>query len=76
MAETSNRHANLSLSQGPEGQTITARVPVDCSEEDFVRVARATYGLINKLTGCHCASGRIKAVIEDVFNEAVRVELT
>jgi hypothetical protein len=69
------RHANLKLSNGPDGQVITARVPLDCSEEEYVSVARATYSMIARLTGVHCASGRIKAVTEDVYADAVRVEL-
>ena len=70
-----HRHASLKLSNGTNGQVITARVPFDCSQEDFVQVSRAVYGLINKLTGCHCASGRISAVVEDVFADAIRVNL-
>jgi hypothetical protein len=40
-----------------------------------VQVSRAAYGLINKLTGCHCASGRISVVVEDVFAEVIQVNL-
>jgi hypothetical protein len=70
-----HRHASLKLSNSTNGQVITARVPFECSEEDFVKVSRAAYGLINKLTGCHCASGRISFVVEDVFAEAIQVNL-
>jgi hypothetical protein len=70
-----HRHASLKLSNGTNGQMITARVPLECSEEDFVNVSRAAYGLINRLTGCHCASGRISFVVEDVFAEVIQVNL-
>jgi hypothetical protein len=70
-----HRHASLKLSNGANGQVITARVPLECSEADFVQVSRAAYGLINKLTGCHCASGRISVVVEDVFAEVIQVNL-
>jgi hypothetical protein len=70
-----HRQASLKLSNGTNGQVITARVPLECSEADFVQVSRAAYGLINKLTGCHCASGRISVVVEDVFADVIQVDL-
>jgi hypothetical protein len=74
-AEHGERHASLKLSQGPNGQVLTARIPLDCSEEDFLRVGRTAYGLINKLTGCNCASGRISFVVEDIYADVIRVNL-
>ena len=70
-----DRHATLKLSPGEHGQILTCRVPVQCSLEDFQRVATNAYGLINKLTGCNCMSGRISFVVEDVFAEVIRVNL-
>ena len=63
------------LSSTEKGQVITAGVPLDCSEADFVAVSRQAYALINRLTGCHCASGRVSYVVEDGFAEAIRVDL-
>ena len=63
------------LSSTEKGQVITASVPLDCSEADFVAVSRQAYALINRLTGCHCASGRVSYVVEDGFAEAIRVDL-
>ena len=72
---TAQRHATLRLSSTEKGQVITAGVPLDCSEADFVAVSRQAYALINWLTGCHCASGRVSYVVEDGFAEAIRVDL-
>ena len=58
-AQHAQRHASLKLSGGPNGQVLTARVPLELSEDDFVEVGRAAYRLIHRLTGCNCASGRI-----------------
>ncbi len=69
------RHATLKLSHAEHGQVLTCRVPVQCSLEDFQRVATNAYGLINKLTGCNCMSGRISFVVEDIFAEVIRVNL-
>ena len=69
------RHANLKMSHGPNGQVLTAHVPHDMSEAEFQNVAREAYRVVNRLTGCNCMSGRISFVVEDVFAEAIRVEL-
>lgn len=74
-AQRGQRHASLRLSSTEKGQVLTARVPLECSEADFLHVARSAYGLINRLTGCQCASGRISFVVEDVFAEVIQVEL-
>jgi len=74
MAQT-QRHANLRPSSTEKGQVITAAVPLDCSETDFLAVSRQAYALIKRLTGCHCASGRVSFVVEDGFAEAIRVDL-
>lgn len=74
-AQHVQKHATLRLSAGEKGQVLTARVPLDCSEAEFVKVSVAAYGLINKLTNCNCASGRISFVVEDIFNEVIQVNL-
>ena len=69
------RQATLSLARGPEGQVLTARVPNDITDRDFADVAPHVLGLIRKLTGCNCLSGRIKVVIEDDFADVINVSL-
>lgn len=70
------RHATLKLGTTEHGQQVlTCHVPLHCSLEDFQRVATNAYGLINKLTGCNCMSGRISVVVEDSFAEVIRVNL-
>ncbi len=74
-AQQVQRHASLKMSNTEKGQVLTAHVPPDCSEADFVEVSRRAYALINRLTGCNCLSGRISFVVEDVFAEAIQVNL-
>ena len=74
-AQHTQRHAALRLSSSEKGQTLSARVPLDCSEADFLHVARQAYGLVNRLTGCNCFSGRISFVVEDVFADVIQVNL-
>jgi hypothetical protein len=74
-ASTEARRATLRLSSGEKGHVLTARVPLETSEADFLEVSRQAYNVINKLTGCHCASGRISFVVEDVFAEVIEVNL-
>jgi len=71
MSKPSERHATLSLA----GQVLTARVPKDINEKEFAHVASSAFGLVGKLTGCNCLSGRIRVVVEDIFADVVRVEL-
>jgi hypothetical protein len=73
---TASRHARLTLEKGESGPTLRTQVPLDLSEEDFVKVATSAYGLIHNLTGCNCLSGRISFVVEDVFNEVIQVQLS
>lgn len=72
---TKTRQATLQLSQSPTGQLLTARVPSDLTEEDFKKVGQAAFGMIHKLTGCNCMSGRISFVVEDNFADVIRVDL-
>ena len=73
--EKSGRYASLQLTNSPSGQVLTARVPSDLSEKDFAVVGSTAFGLIHKLTGCNCMSGRISFVVEDNFADVIRVEL-
>ena len=70
-----DRHATLKLNHGPAGQNLVARVPHNLSEEEFIRISKSAYGLINKLTGCNCMSGRISFVVEDMFSDVIKVQL-
>ena len=72
---TQKRQATLKLSSTDKGHTLVARVPGEISEEEFLRVGRAAYGLVNKLTGCNCMSGRISFVVEDVYSDVIQVNL-
>jgi ethanolamine utilization microcompartment shell protein EutS len=49
-------------------------VPTELSADEFLKVAEVGYGLINRLTGCNCLSGRISFVVEDNFAEVTRVQ--
>lgn len=67
------RHAQLKLEHGPGGLALRAHVPATLSEAEFVRVATNAYGLINKLTGCNCMSGRISFVVDDIYSDVINV---
>jgi len=67
--------ASLRLASGPEGQVLTAKVPGDFNDKDFAHLGQALVGVIRRLTGCNCLSGRIRVVIEDDFADAIRVDL-
>lgn len=75
MPTSSERYATLKLTNGPTGQVLTARVPTDINEKEFAVVGSSAIGLIKKLTGCNCMSGRISFVVEDIFADVIRVEL-
>lgn len=74
-AEHGGRYARLKLTNGPTGQVLTATVPSDITPENFAVVGRETLGLIQKLTGCNCLSGRISVVVEDDFVDVIQVDL-
>jgi hypothetical protein len=69
------REATLQMAHGPSGQVLTARVPSDLDEAGFAAVGKSAFGLIRKLTGCNCMSGRISFVVEDNFADVIRVQL-
>ncbi len=73
--QNQQRYADLKMSKGPSGQVLTASVPSNISDEDFAAVGRSALGLIRKLTGCNCISGRISFVVEEQFADVIRVEL-
>jgi hypothetical protein len=74
-AAQSKLHASLRLANGPEGQVLTAAVPSDINDKEFAAVGQAVLGLIRRLTGCNCLSGRIRVVVEDDFADVIRVDL-
>jgi hypothetical protein len=73
MTEGAERGAELVLERGHAGPVLKAKVPIEMSEAEFGRVASSAYGLISRLTGCNCLSGRISFVVEDVFAEVIQV---
>ncbi|HZS45258.1 MAG TPA: hypothetical protein VFC63_09175 [Blastocatellia bacterium] len=75
IAAVEKRHASLKLSNTAEGQVLTASVPSDITDEDFHVVGTRALGLIKKLTGCNCLSGRISFVVEDNFAQVIQVDL-
>ena len=68
------RHATLKLTNTPSGQVLT-KVPSDLTDKDFASVGSDALGLIRKLTGCNCMSGRFSFVVEDNFADVIRVDL-
>jgi hypothetical protein len=75
MPTSTDRQATLKLSNGPLGQVLTAKVPSDINEKEFAALGTSAIGLIRKLTGCNCLSGRISFVVEDNFADVIRVDL-
>jgi hypothetical protein len=73
--EHGKRQASLKLTSGPTGQVLTARVPSDVTDKDIAHVGATALGLIRRLTGCNCLSGRISFVVEDQFADAIQVHL-
>ena len=73
--ERHGRAAVLTMSNGHLGQTLTASVPGNITDDDMAAVGRHALGLIRNLTKCNCLSGRISFVVEENFGDAIRVEL-
>jgi hypothetical protein len=69
------RYATLNVNSGAAGQVITAFVPKDSTEKDLAKVTSSAIGVVKKLTGCNCLSGRVRFVVEDMFADTIRVEL-
>lgn len=70
------RFATLTFAHTDMVPTLTARVPLEISREEFGNVVANAYDLVSKLTGHPCMSGRIKFVVEDLFlNDLTRVDL-
>ena len=76
MTSAIERAATLRLERHEAGPVLKANVPTELSAEEFVKVAEAGYGLINRLTGCNCLSGRISFVVEENFAEVTRVQFS
>ncbi len=70
-----SRHATLKVTNTPSGQVLSARIPSDLTEKEFAAIGSSAFGLVRKLTGCNCLSGRISFVVEDNFADVIRVEL-
>ena len=76
VAEQGGRQATLKLENTPSGQVLKARVPSDLTEKDFAAIGSSAFGLIRRLTGCNCLSGRISFVVEENFADVIRVQLS
>ncbi len=76
MTHPIERAATLRLERQEAGPVLKAAVPSDLSADEFLKVAEAGYGLINRLTGCNCLSGRISFVVEENFAEVTRVQFS
>ena len=72
---TKGRVAQLSLVKGLDASVLKVSTPGDFGDKDFHLVSKSILELIHKQTGCNCLSGRIKVVIEDDFDEVIRVDL-
>jgi len=72
---TKGRIAQLSLVKGLDASVLKVSTPGDFVDKDFQIVSKSILELIRKHTGCNCLSGRIKVVIEDNFDEVIRVDL-
>jgi len=70
------RSASLKLSNGPQGQVLTATVPPDISSNELEKVALNTFGLISQLHHCTCLSGRVSVLIQEGFGEVINVDLS
>lgn len=75
-ATEEGRHATLKLTNTASGQVLSAKVPGDVSDKDMAAIGTAALGLIRRLTGCNCMSGRISFVVEDNFADVIRVDLS
>lgn len=69
------RTAELSLVKGIDESVLRVAAPGDLADKEFAVLGRSILELIRKQTGCNCLSGRIKVVIEDDFNDVIRVDL-
>ncbi|UTP40328.1 hypothetical protein M9M90_03890 [Phenylobacterium sp. LH3H17] len=74
-ATTKGRYAQMSLVKGLDSSVLKVSTPGDFVDKDFSIVSKSILELIHKHTGCNCLSGRIKVVIEDDFEDVIRVDL-
>jgi hypothetical protein len=73
--ELTERVAQLRMSHAADGSVLTAAVPHDFKGEDLAHLGASIAEIIRRQTGCNCLSGRIKVVIQDDFNEVIKVNL-
>ncbi len=67
--------AELELGKFVGRQTLNVRVPREIDGDDFAKIGESIVGIIRNHTGCSCLSGVIDVVIQEEFQEALRVEL-
>lgn len=75
MSVTDKRHATLKFTEGPTGPVLSARVPGNMSEDEFVAVSREAYRTVANFHHCTCLSGRVSFVVEDIFADVISVDL-
>jgi hypothetical protein len=74
MARAGERFAELHLEKLVGRQTLTVSVPRDLEVEHFNVLGESILEIIKNHTGCACLSGVIDVVLQEQFQEAVRVE--
>ena len=50
-------------------------MPRDIGDREFAVLHKPIIERIRDITGCPCLSGRVKVVLEDLFNEVIQVDL-
>lgn len=55
--------------------TISVAVPRDIGDREFAVLHKPIIERIRDITGCPCLSGRVRVVLEDLFNEVIQVDL-
>jgi len=75
MSATDKRHATLKFVEGPTGPVLSARVPGNMSEEEFVAVSREAFKVVAGFHHCNCLSGRVSFVVEDIYSDVISVDL-
>ena len=70
------RLAKLELHRDQHGTVLNVGLPRELSAKDFAALHGAIVDKVIKgLTGCSCLSGQIKVVLEDDFQQVMRVDL-
>ncbi len=68
------RVAELQLEKLIGRQTLNIRVPRDLEVENFAQLGESILEIIKNHTGCACLSGVVDIVLQEQFQEAIRVE--